>query len=103
MLGLYHLNVDDVELVYLAPNEMANALDNDNISAAAIWEPYAFEIKKKLGAEVIILDTDSLYTLYFNLVARQSFANSNHETNKKLLQSLNQAIGYGQIIFIICR
>lgn len=94
ILGLYHLNVSDVKLIALLPNEMKDALEKDKVDAVVIWEPYAFEIQQKLNERVAFLESGRLYTLYFNLVTRQNYGKANIETSKKLLQSLNQAISF---------
>lgn len=92
ILQLNQLSINDVELVALSPSAMQSEIHLNNVSAVAVWEPYAYKIKKELGEKVIILNTKNLYTLSFNLITKNNDGSNKNETNKKLLKALKQAI-----------
>lgn len=83
---------DTVTLVPLSPDQMAAALDDGKIDAAAIWEPFAQEaaqLSKNSGQA--ILNSRGIYTLSFSLVTTRNLATPQLEAHRRVIAALNDA------------
>jgi sulfonate transport system substrate-binding protein len=80
----HQLEPDRFELVNLTPAEIKPALQNGVIQATAIWEPYATDILRSLGKEVVEAETKLVYNSLWLAVVPQEL----------LLEKPALAIGY---------
>lgn len=84
--------VDTVTLVPLSPDQMAAALDDGKIDAAAIWEPFAEEAAQlSKNSRQAILNSRGIYTLSFNLVTTRDLATPQLEAHRRVIAALNDA------------
>lgn len=80
-----------IELVVLPPEQVGPALASGKVDAIAIWEPFAFETRRALGAEAVQLPPERLYTTTFNLfVMRETLARRQSDV-VKVLKALERA------------
>ncbi len=93
-LMLAGVDISKVEIIAMKPQEMYKALLNKEVDAVSTWEPYAYKIKTALKQQVNILPTSKLYTLTFNLFAKNNYIANNEKNNKKLITALSLAIEY---------
>ncbi len=68
------INPASVITVNIDPEQMSNALKQDQITALVVWEPFAFKAMSQLQDNSLIYPTKGLYNLTFNLVAKRSYA-----------------------------
>jgi ABC-type nitrate/sulfonate/bicarbonate transport system substrate-binding protein len=52
-LTFNNLSLDDVRVLNLVPAAMSEALAHDQVDAVMVWDPVAYEIKKRLGEKII--------------------------------------------------
>jgi len=85
------LEMTDVALVNLRPQEMAPALASGSIDAYDTWEPHVINGKKALGEKVTELDTKGVYSETFNIVVMRDYADKNPKVVRAFLKSLIEA------------
>ncbi len=85
------LSAQDVEVVDLIPSEIVDAVVNGDIDAGFTWEPNIFEVKSRLGANVISWPGQSGQDLYFILLTKEKFIEENHQVIERFLRAIIQA------------
>ena len=85
------LDPKQVELVPLQPEEIATALKDGRIDAAAIWEPFAYRSLKALAGDGRVLPSARIYTETFNLVAGRRLIAEREDDLVKVLRALQRA------------
>lgn len=83
------LKKEDVQWVNLKPLAMPAALLSGDIDAYSAWEPHLANGIKMLGDKAVIFDQpQNTYTWQMNLIADESYINSNKDTLEKLVKAL---------------
>lgn len=85
------LDPKQVQLVPLQPEEIATALKDGRIDAAAIWEPFAYRSLKALAGDGRVLPSARIYTETFNLVAGRRLIAEREDDLVKVLRALQRA------------
>ena len=80
-----------LNLVSLAPEQIAPALKEGKIDAAAIWEPFAQKAVRGLAGDGVVLPSARIYTESFNLVASRKFMADREADLIKVLRALERA------------
>ena len=93
-LALGGVSAEQVDINFLAPEKLGDALINDKVDIIVPWEPYAFKTMRRLKGKGVTLQTKNLYTLTFNLIASRTYLESNLEGAKCVLQGLEKAINF---------
>jgi len=93
-LTYYRIPLEQVHIFPMQPVDIAEALVKGDIDAAVTWNPHTTKQQKLLGADAITLENESIYKMYWNIVAAQDFVKAHPETVKKLLRGLMQAQHY---------
>ncbi len=93
---IYHdINPDDVDIVGISPEDMAQSLRDGNVDAVAIWEPYAFQTMQLLGQKSqAIKNPKELYKETFNAVALNEYMQKNKEIMKRVTLAIAKAINF---------
>ena len=71
------ISQEDVELVYLNPSEMLDAISNGDVDAVFVWDPYLYDIKKELGEDVV--GWFGAEDFYFVLLTKEEWVRNNPE------------------------
>lgn len=80
-----------VKMVDLRPGEGRERLLAGTIDAAALFEPYAVEAARALGADAVVLGTSHIYTQTWNLVMGRGAAPASPAEVEALLRALHRA------------
>jgi NitT/TauT family transport system substrate-binding protein len=80
-----------VSLVDLRPDEMAEALAGGHVDAVATWNPTALELGLRFGAKVQSFYEEDLYSETSMLVTRRGFATQRPEAARRVLRGLLKA------------
>jgi NitT/TauT family transport system substrate-binding protein len=80
-----------VILVDLRPDEMAEALAGGRVDAVATWNPTALELGLRFGAKVQSFYEEDLYSETSMLVTRRGFATQRPEAARRVLRGLLKA------------
>lgn len=89
---LYHgLDVAEVELVSLPPDQLAAALARHEVDAVAVWEPHAAAARKALGKDAATLPQPRVYTQHFTLVTSHATLAAREDVLARLLRALARA------------
>jgi sulfonate transport system substrate-binding protein len=79
------LTFNDVKIINMPVADMATALINKNIDAAATWEPYITKLSSD-GTAKVLIDGDGIKRANSVILARQEFAEKNPELLKAFLR-----------------
>ncbi len=82
----------DVELVDLRPPEMMGAISNGDVDAVFVWDPYLYNIKKKLGENAISWPGGEDF--YFVLLTKEDWLDKNTAAVERLMKSMLEAEDY---------
>jgi ABC-type nitrate/sulfonate/bicarbonate transport system substrate-binding protein len=93
-LAIKGVEFASVVLEDLPANEMSLALEQNQVDAIVVWEPFAYEATKNLGDEAVLLSSSNLYELTFNLLAKKQTTAINPEITLKVITALKQAVEY---------
>ena len=91
ILAVNRISRQDVEVVDLQAQEMADALMHGDIDAVSTFSTYTAMTREKLGDSAIIFQDKDIYRWTFNVVGRQEFIDKNPDTVKKILRALVKA------------
>ncbi len=91
LLTFNNLSMDDVEILDLKPGEIIEAVVKGDIDAALTWEPYIYNIKKRLGEKTVVLPGQSGQDLYFLLISREDWLKNHSYAVDRLLKAFIQA------------
>lgn len=67
MLAREGLTIRDVEAIRVSPERMNEALENREVDAVAIWEPFAGNAAEALGEDIVEFGGEGVYRELFNL------------------------------------
>lgn len=95
LLASVDLSISDIELVNLAAGDIAAALANGDVDAAALWESSISTIAVKIGAEIPIT-SDGVYESLNLIVARNEFAEKNPEITARFVKAVKKLEEYTQ-------
>lgn len=84
---------NDVQMVNVPPDGMADAMKKGDVQAAVIWEPVLSNIRDQLGTNAVIFyaDEQQIYRMVWTVAATQDFIHKNPEIVKRMLQALLKA------------
>jgi len=85
------IDVSDVEIVNLKPDEMVEAIVNGDVDAIFAWEPNILKATKSLGDNAIVLPSDVGCEATFNLVTMNSYIVNNPVLIRKVIKALVKA------------
>jgi len=85
------LSLKDITLVHDSPAIILNALENGELDAACLFEPYVIQGVKHMGQNSLVLSSPGLYLKHFNLVTKQSYLENNRELIEKILRAVIKA------------
>ena len=86
------LSYQDVEIVDFKPLEMVEAILNGTIDAAFTWDPNVYNIKEKLGDNVISWPGEADF--YFVLITKEDWIENNPAAAERFMKSLLEAEEY---------
>lgn len=94
-LGVYlihnNLSISDIEMVHIKTVDLPSALNNDEVDAISVWQPYSQEAERLLQDNAIELLHSEIYRTTFNFAAMKSFAKDHPEILEKFLRAINKA------------
>ncbi len=90
-LTLNGLDMRDVTVKYLNPGELADSLYNGDSDAVIIWEPYVYQISRRLNGNVTIWPAQSGQRFYWVTYTRTDVIRDRPEMFRKYLHALDDA------------
>lgn len=90
-LTLNHLEVGDVEIIYLTPSQIIEAVVNGDIDATMIWEPNIYIIKNRLGNNAISFPGQSGLDFFFALLGTQALVQDRPFVLERFFRALSDA------------
>ncbi|MEK7548021.1 MAG: NrtA/SsuA/CpmA family ABC transporter substrate-binding protein [Patescibacteria group bacterium] len=88
------LDYKEIVPVKLTPKEIVEAISKGDIDAASIWQPYPYEIQKRLGAQVKLWSGQSGQEFYCLLVSRGEWLKQHPEATQRFLKAMIRAEEY---------
>lgn len=89
------LGVNDIELINLSQADIATAIVNGNIDAAAIWEPLISKLETQ-GAVRVLADGTGIKKGALVIIATKEFVARNREQTKALLRAYQRGAKFIQ-------
>lgn len=80
-----------VQVVDLAPENMAAALQDRKVDALAGWEPNGWLAVQAVGVDAVVLPSPRIYTESFNLVATRRVLREREDDMVRILRALARA------------
>lgn len=93
-LDLHGMSLRDVALVNVPAPQAVDAIANGSIDAIIYYQPYVYEMEKRLGDNGISWQAQSDQPLYGVLVSRDDWIATHPELINKFLRSLDEAEQY---------
>lgn len=101
-LELHLMSSEEVEIVFLNPSDIVDALLSGRIDAGQTWDPNVYHLKRELGDNTVVLLGQEDANLNaginseetFTLIARERWLNENREAAKRFLEGLLRAETY---------
>ena len=90
-LFLNNLTFNDVQIFYLNPKPLSEALIQGEVDAAAIWDPFAYNIKTALGQNGVAWLSSMVQNWNLLLMTSDATLNSRPGALESLLKSLYKA------------
>jgi ABC-type nitrate/sulfonate/bicarbonate transport system substrate-binding protein len=82
----------DVEISFLPDAEFMELLPTGKVDAIVTYDPFAQELKRKMGDNIVAFSDRGLYTTYGLLVVRDDFLLANPRVVEGVLRSLTEAV-----------
>lgn len=86
-----HLGPKDLTIVDLTPPEMTTQLENSQIDAIVIFDPHAYNLKKKLGDSVVSWSVQSNQNTFALVYTTDTFIATHQQAIERYMRSLIQA------------
>ncbi len=86
-----YIHPKEVRAVNIATDSLVDALLKGEVDAVSTWSPFTIVLREKLGSKALILHDPTIYTLMWNLTAKQDFVKTNPEGVKKFLRAVIRA------------
>ncbi len=96
VLLLHSISRNDIKVVHLEPEQMADVLMSGEADAIATWNPQMHKARKTLGDRGSIFYAGGLYSPLFVISARQDFVHNNPEIIEKFVRSLIESCEFIQ-------
>lgn len=87
------LTVNDIELINLSQADIATAIQNGNIDAAAIWEPLITKLEGQ-GTVRTVADGTGIKKGVLVIIATNEFVSKNREQTKAILRAYQRGAKY---------
>lgn len=84
----------DINVVFLNPSELVDAITRGEVDAVLTWEPNVYKIKQGLGDNVVSWIIEKVQPTNILLVSRQDWLKNNSGPAEKVLQALLVAEKY---------
>lgn len=86
-----HISTDEVEIIDMSPLDMVENIAEGKIDAVIIWQPYAYFMKKRLGANAVSWAAQGGMDFYFLVLAKEKWINRNPGVVKRFMKALLDA------------
>lgn len=87
----YEIDVDDLQLIFKSPAELAELLKGGELDGISLFEPYLSRTAAELGGDALVFSEPELYHKDQLLTGRNAFLKDNNELAAKFLKGLLRA------------
>lgn len=94
MLISHSIPKNQVQKVFLKPEQLNNALLSGLVDAISVWEPWAYKLSETADVGVTDLSFRGVYSLSFNLCTQNSTLEQHSERYVKLLKALAESVDW---------
>jgi len=98
-----HLAEDEVQITYLSPDQGRVALENNDVDAWAIWDPFLAAAQQELDAKIVV-DGQGLVPSYQFYLARRDYVEQNSQVIELMFEEISRiGIGIQQNPIVVAR
>ncbi len=87
-----NLSIKDITAVNLTSEEVVNQIENGQVDAVVIWEPYAYDIREKIGNKIAIWPDDS--EVFIIAYSTDEFTKAHPVIIERYLSTMIQTVQY---------
>lgn len=91
-----HINPKAVKIVNLSPPAIVAALNNGDLDAGSIWQPFRHYLNQQLGDKATNFENNGIYRGYALIAVKESWAKKHPELVDQFLKALIDAEEYAQ-------
>ena len=84
-LDLHGMNMRQLRIVDIKATEFEEAIMSGDFDAIVTWQPYAFQLKRKLGNKIALWPVQSSQLMYWNIVGTRDWLSTHREKVKRVL------------------
>lgn len=93
-LDLHGMSMQQVIPVDIKASQYVDTIANGDVDAVLVWQPYAYEIQKRMGNGTIIWPAQSEQPFYWNAISTDGWITNHPDMVYRFLKSLTQAEEY---------
>lgn len=95
MFLLYHgISRDSLKIVNILPENMMEAIKENQVDAVCTWNPHVINIEKELKDKIVTFYGEELYRITFNLAVKKEYIRTSENSILKLIKALIKAEDY---------
>lgn len=94
LLQANHIDPKTVKIVNLSPPAIVAALNNGEVDAGSVWQPFRHHLKQQLGDKATHFKNQGLYRGYALIAVNASWAQKNPKAVERFVKVLIDAEGY---------
>ncbi len=94
LLEANHIAPRSVEIVNLTPPAIVAALNNGEIDAGSVWQPFRYYLNQQLGDKATNLENNGIYRGYALIAVKESWAREHPKAVENFIKALIDAEGY---------
>lgn len=83
-----------VDIVNLSPPAIVAALNNGDIDAGSVWQPYRHNLNRQLGDNAVNFTNEGIYRGYAIIAVKEGFLTENPDKVNRFLSALKEAEYY---------
>ncbi|MBW9259062.1 MAG: ABC transporter substrate-binding protein [Candidatus Thiodiazotropha sp. (ex. Lucinisca nassula)] len=91
LLTLNGIQLDELQLINMKPQEMKRALVQGAVDAAFIWPPLVQQIKEHFGDTMVVFDGQPGQDYYYLLLGRKEWAEAHPDIAEQVMRALVMA------------
>ncbi len=89
---IHGLDPDDVELVDLPLEDMAEALEKGEVDAVVTWDPWVYRQRQAVDRETLTFSERQIYTMNWLLVTRREIVDEHPELADRVIRGYQKAV-----------
>lgn len=83
----YKLDASKIQIVNLTAVAMQSSVNNKEVDAGSLWQPFIYNIQKQLGDNAVVFADKDVYTGYMNIAVKKDWAKQHSKVIEAILRA----------------